>query len=242
MMPLVAGAGRARWALPLAALAMAAGLALAAAKAPAFSAERPEHMNVTFLQLDGESEARWVVSPQSRSLPASVRQAASFGASAVPAFPWSTSATAFAAAAPRIDAPSPEMQVLERGQGEAERRVRLLVTSPRGARIVMLLLPRERVASVAIGGRTIPGRAPQDEARRGEQTRVGFRSYACLTVPPQGVEVDVVLAGAGPLDGYLVDYSFGLPAGGDALVRARPTEATAIRFGDVTILGRRVSL
>jgi len=32
----------------------------------------------------------------------------------------------------------------------------LQVTSPRGARVVMLLLPEERVVSVAINGREIP--------------------------------------------------------------------------------------
>jgi hypothetical protein len=242
MMPLVAGAGRVRWQLPLAALAVAGILAFAVAKAPAFSASRPERLNITFLQLDGEPEARWVVSPQSGSLPATMRETAPFGTSLVRAFPWSTSATAFAAGAPRVEAPSPGIRVLERGAGEAGRRVRLHAVSPRGARVVMLLLPRERVVSVAIGGRTIPNRTPQDEARRGRGTTTGFRSYACVTLPAHGVEFDVVLAGAEPVEGYLVDRTFGLPAGGDALLRARRVEATAIQSGDVTILGRRVSL
>jgi hypothetical protein len=243
MLPLAAGAGRLRWTAALAALAVAAGLSLAATKTPAFSGERPERMNVTFVQLDGEAGARWVVSPQSGSLPAAMRSLAPFGASLAPPFPWSTSATAFTAAAPRVAAPAPQVEVIEREPGDAARRVRLHVSSPRGARIVMLLLPRDRVNAVAVGGRLIPGRTPQEEARRGPPgPRSGFRSYACLTVPPEGVEFVVTLGGVEPVDGFLVDYTFGVPASGGPLVRVRPAEATAIQYGDLTILGRRVSL
>ena len=243
LLPLVSGAGRLRWTAALAALAVAAGLSLVATKTPAFSGERPERMNVTFVQLDEEAGAQWVVSPQSGSLPAAMRRFAPFGTNLTFPFPWSTSATAFTAAAPRVDAPAPQAEVIERDPGDAARRVRLHVSSPRGARIVMLLLPRDRVNSVAVGGRVIPVRTPQEEARRGPPgPRSGFRSYACLTVPPEGVEFVVTLGGAEPVEGFLVDYTFGVPAGGGPLVRARPAEATAIQYGDLTILGRRVSL
>jgi hypothetical protein len=232
-----------RWAIPFAALAAAGALVVVTSRAPAFSAERPERMNVTFVQLNGEAGARWVVSPQSGSLPAAMRSVAPFGASLAPPFPWSTSATAFTAAAPRVAAPAPQVEVIEREPGDAARRVRLHVSSPRGARVVMLLLPRDRVDSVAVGGRLIPGRTPQEEARRGPPgPRSGYRSYACLTVPPEGVEFVVTLGGVEPVDGFLVDYTFGVPASGGPLLRVRPAEATAIQCGDLTILGRRVSL
>jgi hypothetical protein len=243
MLPLVAGAGRLRWQLPLVVLVVSGVLALAATRTPAFSAERPERMNVTFFQLEGDAEARWAVSPQSGSLPAAMRRAASFGTSLVRPFPWSTFAGAFVAPAPRIDALAPEAALVGTEARDGTRLVRLRVTSRRGAREVMLWLPRDRVVSAAIGGRTIPDRTPLEQARRGSRAGpTGYRGYACLTLPPGGVEFEVVVTGAEPVDGFLADQSEGLPPGGDALLRARPVEATAIRSGDVTILGRRVSL
>jgi len=119
----------------------------------------------------------------------------------------------------------------------------LEVTSPRGARVVMLLLPEERVVSVAINGREIPARARLQEQRSNRrEPGSGLRSYTCVTVPPEGIEYEVVVTGAESVEGYLVDQTSGLPPGGDALVRARPREATAIQSGDVTMLGRRVAL
>ena len=243
LFPLVVAAGRARWVVPLVALAGAGALALISWRAPAFSADRPERMNVAFLQFAEDGDARWVVSPQSRVLPSAMRQAAPFGADLIKAFPWSERTTAFAAPTPERDLAAPGALVVERNSRGAQRRVRLQVTSPRGARVVMLLLPEERVVSVAINGREIPARARLQEQRSGRrEPGSGLRSYTCVTVPPEGIEYEVVVTGAESVEGYLVDQTSGLPPGGDALVRARPREATAIQSGDVTMLGRRVAL
>jgi hypothetical protein len=243
MLPLIAGAGRARWSLPLIALAGGGALALDSWTTPAFSAERPEPLNIAFVQFAEDGEARWVVSPRSRVLPPTMRQTAPFGAALVRAFPWSQTATAFAAPAPPSDLAAPDAHVVERGVRDTRRRVRLHVTSPRGARVVMLLLPEERVESVAIGGREIPARTRLQDQRPGRRGRgPGLRSYTCVTVPAEGIAYEVVVAGAEPVEGYLVDQTFALPPGGEVLVRARPREATPIQSGDVTVLGRRIAL
>jgi hypothetical protein len=243
ILPFSAGAGRARWVVPVLALAGAGVFALLSWRAPAFSAERPERMNVAFFQLAGDADARWVVSPQSLVLPPAMRQSARFGADLVQPFPWSTTATAYAATTSRLDLASPEAEILAREARDGRRVVRMRVASPRGARIVMLLLPRDRVVSAAIGGREIPRRAPTEEQRLAQRgPRIGLRSYACFTVPPEGIGFEIVIAGDEPLEGYVVDQTFGLPPGGDALVRARPREATAIHSGDVTSVARRVVL
>jgi hypothetical protein len=233
-----------RWGVPVTAAAATAACAILAWSAPTFSADRPERLNLTFFQETGGSEARWLASPQSRTLPAAMREAAPFGRELDKPYPWSTAATVFAAPATPIDSAGPELQVLERGTQDGRRLVRARLLSPRGARVVVLVIPADRVASLRMKGQEVPQRTTQEEQRaalvRGPAPRM--RSYACLTVPPEGLEVEIAIAGDDPVEGYLLDQSAGLPVGGEALQHARPKEATPIGSGDTTVVARRVAM
>jgi hypothetical protein len=241
--PLLAGAGRGRWSVPLITLAVGAALAAVSLRAPAFSSEQPERMNVAYFQLADEAQAQWVVTPQSGVLPEPMRQAVAFGDGLRAPFPWSTRATSFVAPAGSGVVAAPALEIVAREPQGAQRLVRLHVTSPRGARVVMLVIPPERVVSARIGGREIPPREPAGGSRgQARGALPPLRSYTCVTVPPEGISFEVTLSGDEPVEGYVVDQTSGLPAGGEVLVPARPREATAIHSGDVTTIARRVSL
>jgi hypothetical protein len=62
------------------------------------------------------------------------------------------------------------------------------------------------------------------------------------TLKPEGVEMEVVLGATQPLEWYLYDQSFGLPPGGEALVKARPATAVTFQDGDTTLIVGKVRI
>ncbi len=167
--PLYARAGRGlRRAVPaLAAVAalVCAGLAFAS---PPFSTQATQPVTVQFHQDADSGQARWIVrSPP--PLPAALREAAQFGEPAPP-FPWShPAARALTAAAPRVEAPAPQVTVLENTPGIApggQRRVRLLLVSNRRAPQAVLVIPAAAgLQSARIDGVPVPLRSRRGVAR-----------------------------------------------------------------------------
>jgi hypothetical protein len=70
----------------------------------------------------------------------------------------------------------------------------------------------------------------------------GWYRMGCLTLPPQGAELEVVLAETAPQDWYVADSSPGLPRAGEALVKARGPEAVPVQEGDTTLVSRKVRI
>jgi hypothetical protein len=64
----------------------------------------------------------------------------------------------------------------------------------------------------------------------------------CLTLPPGGVEVELVLDGQEPVEVQLVDQRPGLPPGGERLAAARPAWAVTFQEGDTTYVTRWLKL
>ena len=231
--PAIATAGLSRWILPAAA-AVGSGVlvAIAATSAP-FSTDRPERLNITFAHESGAASARWVATPQSGVLPDSLRQAARFGDRRERTFPWSN-ALGFIAEAPAVPMDGPVIQVLEERRQGTGRSLRLRARSVRGARVMTLVLPPDRIDSVTMNGFTFP--------RSGPAAGVPGRAYTCHAVPPEGVEFTIAIDGDGPIEGWLLDRSDALPRHAEPLLRARPREAVPSSTGDVTIVYSRVSL
>jgi hypothetical protein len=239
--PSVARAGRMRWVVPVMGFAAAGALSVTSLQAPAFSADLPERMNITFFQLAGNARARWIVSPQSGVLPDAMRGAAAFGDDMVPGFPWSSASTSFVADVRPTSMREPVVDVIERREDNGRTMLRLRAMSPRRAHVLTLLLPAARMVSVRFDGTVIPPR-PGETALRLSQRDTGgsFRAYSCFTVPDDGLEIDLVVDGTGPIEGYVIGQSPGLPQGGQALAAARPASATASRQGDITVLASRI--
>lgn len=241
--PLVPDSGRlGRRLLPAAAFLLAlvaAGVAFATAP---YSEETPQAVSIQHFQEAGAPEARWLVRTNP-PFPAQLRQAASFGERAT-AYPWGPPAfRAFQAPAPRLEQPAPQVSVLEDsaagGKRDGKRRLRLLLTSNRRALEAGILLPPEaKLESARVEGQEVPLRG----SHKMDPRREGWTELSMAGIRPEGVEMEVVLGAAQPLDWYVYDLSPGLPPGGEALLRARPSIAVTFQNGDTTLLARKVRM
>ncbi|HYQ80681.1 MAG TPA: M20/M25/M40 family metallo-hydrolase [Anaeromyxobacteraceae bacterium] len=219
-------------------LSAAAAAAAVAALAPQATADRPEQVLVFHHQDADQAGGRVLVWAETGRLPASMRLAAPFGADAARPLPWAAVRPSFAAAVPRHDLAAPEVEVLSRSEEAGRRRLRLRLVSPRRAADVSLLLPPDaEVVSAAMDGVTLPPLDPRLRRWFG-----GWRPLRCLTAPAGGVEVDLVVAGSGPLEAWVADQSPGLPAEAGRVAAARPPEAAPVQEGDSTLVTRRVRL
>ncbi|HSS44690.1 MAG TPA: hypothetical protein VLO07_05045, partial [Thermoanaerobaculia bacterium] len=205
---------------------------------PAFSPEQPERANILWHQDADTGKARWLYISASASLPGALRGAATFGARPVAPFPWSTGSRAFAAEAARQNWRSPELTVLDRSASGARRRLRARLFSPRGAPAASLAFPPSvRIESMAMEGQPLPRLHP-----RAVSDNAGWQVYSCVTLPPEGVVIEAVLAGEEPAEIILTDRSPGLPPDGAKLAAARPPTAVPSYEGDATIVTLRVRL
>jgi hypothetical protein len=223
-----------RW-LPLAALVLTgvcAGLAFASAP---YSEDAPEPLPIQLDQDADSGQARWLVF-WGRSLPPSLRQAASFSQEREKAYPWSSEDfRVFTAPAPRLDVPGPQVSVLEDSAAQGERTLRLLLTSSRGAREAgVIVTEAAKLKSAKVDGEPVP---LGEESQRG-----AFLTVGSSTMQPEGVEVVLVLGETRPLDWHIYDLSPGLPPSGEALLRARPASAVPFQSGDTTLVERKVRL
>lgn len=140
----------------------------------------------------------------------------------------------FAAPAPALHLPPVELRVLARGAGH----VSLLVRSQRGAPRVTLLFRAPSLQSMTIDG-TAP---PPPTSRHVDYLGTGWHRVAVRGASE--ARIDLALGdAAAPIDAIVSDASFGLPAEGTALARARnASHAVAWDEGDLTVTMRRTKL
>lgn len=217
----------------------ALGLAVAAAAVallPPDSVDRPQGLSLTYVEEEG-GPARLQAAPESNRLPAGLAAAAPFVAASEALLPWARRPRGFTASATRLSMPAPALELLEETSVGGGRRLRLRATSPRGAPALLLSFPvAQAPRTVRLNGRAVEGAL--ERARRRGSSHV---TYACLTVPTGGLEVELELGGA-PVDLVLADRSVGLPAALGALAAARPPEAVPVHEGDTTVVLRRLKL
>ncbi len=134
--------------------------------------------------------------------------------------------------------PPPRLEVLSSEARAGTRRVRARLVSARGAPIVLLFLPpAARNAGIAVEGIPLP-----EPPRRALALWRGYRLVGSMTMPPEGVIVEIVLPDGGPVEAVVADQSPGLPPSGAALRSARPATAVPSYEGDVTLATARVRL
>ncbi|MEA2604422.1 MAG: hypothetical protein QOF89_5414 [Acidobacteriota bacterium] len=228
-----------RW-VPIAAAVLAVLGAVVAMVTPPNSPQSPRDVVIGLHQDAGTGEARWLVTGRP-PFPPAMRQAATFAQKLVTPYPWSTRwEMAFVAPAPRLEAPGPELTVLEDSAAEGKRHLRLRLTSPRGALVGSIAVPQEaRIETIKIDGHAFP----TTERRAGPlNVASGWKLFSSLTLPPGGSEVEVVLGSTEPASWYVIDRSFGLPPSAQALLAARPKDAVAIQDGDTVVMSRKVKI
>ena len=238
--PLVPDSGRlGRRLLPVAAFVLALVAAGAAFSSAPYSQESPQPVAIQFHQDAGTGEAEWLVR-STRPMPAALRQAAQFGKEPEAPFPWTTSQFRVPKAqAPRLDVPGPQVSVLEDSPAGGKRRLRLLVTSNRQAPVAGLFVPPgAQLESARMDGQEIPLQGPLKLGR----PRDAWTELSMMTMRPDGVEVELVIGTAQPLELYVYDMSSGLPPAGEPLRQARPATAVTFQDGDTTMISRKVRL
>ncbi|HYH45992.1 MAG TPA: M20/M25/M40 family metallo-hydrolase, partial [Thermoanaerobaculia bacterium] len=243
--PLVAGAGPWwRIGIPAAALLLFAIMAVGIVASPRVSKDSPKRVNIVYHRdagpAAGAASARWLVTT-GPPLPPEMRPAARFARRQVFAFPWFAGVQrSFVAPAPLAGTlPPPEVTVLSDSRSGGRRRLRLRLVSPRGAHNASLFLPASAaLESARVAGHEVP-RLPSGRfvARGG-----GWYGVTVLTLPPEGIEIELVLGSAGPVQATVLDRTPGVPPFGRALVRSRPATAAPIHDGDGTVVSRPVAL
>lgn len=229
------GRGARRTALLL--LALAVGASAWGALQPSFTRERPEPCSLRYLET--ASGGRWLAEPGSGRLPGRLATAAAFAAAPEKVYPWSRGAGVFAAPGPALKLAPPQLTRLAQSVEESGRRLRLLLRSPRRApRALVYLPPEAEVRAVTVAGVALPPPTARSAGRGGGEGRF----LVVFTLPPDGVEIELLLGGTSAVRFEVVDFSAGLPPGGEALVAARGERAQPIGLGDATVAWRSVEL
>jgi hypothetical protein len=149
--------------------------------------------------------------------------------------------------APALAAVPPAVQVLADSAGASGRRVRLRITSPRGAQRMNLYVatPNVQVSGVAVNGRARPARDNSKEGRPlSSELRSPGRVLTYYAVPAEGVEVAFTVRGSGPVTFRVSDTSYGLPSIPGRAHAARPAGLTGKPFilTDMALVQRNFTL
>jgi hypothetical protein len=221
------------WLSPALAGAVAVAVLLLALRVPPYSAEAPQKLNFVYL-LDGDHQTgRWALDGDVSRLPPQLSAFAD--APRAKRVPWGKSLPMLEARGETFQAP--ELQVLEQLPTERGRKLRLRLRSPRGAmRAAVVFPPDAKVSGLTMNGLELPPLEP-----RARKTFKGWRPAACVTLPPQGVELSVELEGSAPLDVLVYDQSPGVPYA-DFTQRPRGSDFIQSQDGDVTVATRTARL
>ncbi len=209
----------ARFRFAFAAAAGAIVCALIAVALPEYSPERPRFLSIQYVDDPAAKAPMWTTT----KLTPELQRAARFTAADAALTPWSRSQ--FAAPAPPAGLPRVTIEGTRDGN-----RVTIRVRSPRRANRLVLLVRGGDVTRVN-------GVGPPPRTARSRPRPSGEWRYASAA----GVEEMVVeIAARGPVEARASDMTFGLPASGAALLRARDAStAVPSQDGDVTLTRAR---
>lgn len=212
----------ARWRHAAVTAVAAVVFAVVAMLQPAFTAERPRHISIAWVDDPATGIPQWTT----RTLTERMQRAAAFERAAASAVPWPRAE--WAAPAPRVDLPRVTLDAQRTANG-----ARVRVVSSRGANRLTLLVQGGSV-------RSVNGVVPPPRPAR-FRTRVPAPWNIAVAHGVTEMVVDV--AGTGRLELFASDTSYGLPAAGAALARARnASSATPVHDGDLTVTRARLSL
>ncbi len=232
LLPLLAlPPGRARWQriLVLAAAAITLVGTLAAIMVPPFSTAAPRALNLYHVADGDTGTAYWAAGSRLETLPSPLRE--QFDAQPQAVFPWSTGQRPVALSTP-TGAPAPNLEVLSTERGDTGRTVRLRLRSPRGGSEVDLYVPIAGLEAVTVAGQELPVRA-------GDSWN-NFYNLWCYGPGCDGLEVTLRFSDTAPQEAIVVDWTMGLPSGGERFAQARPAWTTPGYEGDLTAIIRRI--
>jgi hypothetical protein len=231
-----------RWRVVLPFVLAATASALMLARTPAYDANSPQRMSIAhFQRSEDEDSAAWWVDASWGPVPEAVKRAARLSSTGNAPLPWIGFGRIASGPAPRIDAPTPLVDVVQDGpadQHSSWRRLVLRARSQRGSRMIALLLP----PSVSLQHASIRGVSLPPRVLRGSPSYNGYTLIASLSTPAAGEEFELTLATSSPLAIEVIDVQHGLPSIGEALQRARAPVGVPSQEGDLSIVATTVEL
>ena len=228
--PFVAGIVALRRALVSAFLAAAVVCVAMANLVPPYSKESPRHISLRYFD---DGAPRWLAD----AVRPPMARAEEFDRVSRPLFEWlKTPSRLFAAPAPQLGLPAPELRVIsdERGPG---RTLKLHIRSRRGAQRIALAFRAPSFQSIRVNGLTPPARPERFREFLGP----GWHQMTVRGEPE--AEVEIALRKNEAIDAVVLDSTFGLPREGAALAKARDESlAVPTHDGDTTTVLRRMRL
>jgi len=219
-----------RWLLSATGAAMILATAIAML-VPPFSESIPQWMNLYHFDDRDRGAAYWVSFHVHGAIPEALR--GRFDTEPVAVIPWHSQLFPVAGAQPTT-APAPDLQVISEELVSGERIVTAQLRTPRGADWINLWVPVEALTSIVVADYTFP--VSPDGALN------GYYYLQCQGRVCDGLVVQLHLTQRTPVEVLVVDYTRGLPPGGEALIESRPPTVVPVGEGDVTIIMTRVDL
>lgn len=198
---------------------------------PSFSAMDPQQVNLVHFDDRDRGSAYWATNSYQGAVPEPLR--ARFDADPEAIAPWLSSTFAITRAE-STTAPAPYLQVIAEEFVAGERVVTAQLHSPHGADSIVLHVPVEALASIAIADYAFPVTAEGDAN--------GYYVLLCHGRACDGRELQLRFKEETPVEILVVDNSYHLPPGGEALIQARPPTAVPAHLGDQTIVMTRLEL
>lgn len=227
---------RRRWALPLAALALALGALVFGARSSGFDASKPQETHLFYAMNANTGAAVWASAAERPDEWTKQYLTDNPTRGAIPEYIPSRFNRLMSNAAPAAALAGPEIQLLDLQARENGTRVaRLRVTSPRRAPVLTLVAePGTDIVRGTVDGEwDTTGKVP----RWAEGRDWGLNYYA---FPAGGVEVTIEVASTGPIKLRAMDQSYGLPALPGQTYAARPANLMPLSFyySDTTLVGK----
>lgn len=231
LMPALAGIARSGLPVTGAALLSLAGLLAMSLLRPAFTDEVPRPLNLLYAG-DGDGGRLFADGVPADELPPELMSAGQFETEPIESLPWSDRLRLAGRSGPALQQPG--LNVLRDTPAAGGRRLQLMMQTRRGARVLYLVLPQSaKPRAVAVEGSPVAAPADSDS---------DWRTIEIIAPRVAGVRIDVELHTREPVTLYAVDYSDGLPAALDDVVRARDSAAVPIGSGDRTAVWNEVRL
>lgn len=211
---------------------------LVAAVAPKFSEEIPQRVNVV-VRADHDAddapprttafvEASWGGFAWGAPPPAMI---AALGTTTSPLSaptPWSSPSPNAPIAT--LDLPPPIAEVTRTTTGNGRKIAHVVVSSPRGARSMMVSFGVTRSVRITFGG------------EGGEEASTRNGALLLRAVPPEGVALIIDASGTDAIEMQVIDVTHDLPPSAGPIAGARPSAAVQTQEGDMTVISRRVRL
>jgi hypothetical protein len=227
---------RRRWALPLAALALALGALVVGGRSSGFDASKPQETHLFYAMNANTGAAVWASAADRPDEWTKQYLTDNPKRGAIPEYIPSRFNRLMSNAAPAATLAGPEIQLLDlQARENGTRLARLRVTSPRRAPVLTLVAEpgTDIVRGTVDGSWDTTGKVP----RWAEGRDWGLNYYA---FPAGGVEVTIEVASTGPIKLRAMDQSYGLPALPGQTYAARPAGLMPLSFyySDTTLVSK----